>query len=78
MISVVDNAFHQLTQAAWHLKAEAHAVDMTGWRMVDEVEVFQLDDGTFIVRVMEPEPDAPPKRKRSKAAPDAEPEGEAE
>jgi hypothetical protein len=76
MISVVDNAFHQLTQAAWHLKAEAHAVDMTGWRMVDEVEVFQLDDGTFIVRVMEP--DAPPKRKRSKAAPDAEPEGEAE
>lgn len=72
MISVVDNVLHQLTNAAWHLKAEVSAVDMTGWRMVDEVEVFQIDDGSFVVRVLEP--DAAPKRKRGKAEPEAEAE----
>jgi hypothetical protein len=65
MISVVDNALHQLTVAAWNLRAEVNAVDMTGWRVVDEVEVVQQDDGSFVVRLLEPDKPAP--RKRGKA-----------
>jgi hypothetical protein len=61
MISVIENALHQLMVAATNLKAEAGQVDMTGWRLTDRVEVTQQEDGSFVVRVIEPDT---PKSKR--------------
>jgi hypothetical protein len=60
MISVTENLEHQLAAwAAWVRSEEAH-VTMRGWKFVDEIEITQNRDGSYTVRVIEPDVEIEP------------------
>jgi hypothetical protein len=70
MITLSENALHQLTIAGTGMLAEARAghVDVTGWRLLDAPEVVDNGDGSFTLRIAVPEEKSTSRSKRDLTA----------
>lgn len=72
MITLAENAVHQVTMLGTGMLAEARAghVDVAGWRLLDAPVVEMLPDGTITLRIAVAE--AAPKRAKKADQPNEE------